>query len=170
MSYAELNFILAEGRLKGWITSSTTADYYKEGVLGSMRQFNVANGNLAVYDAVTHALVAYNETAFTGNLVSVFNGAANDTERLGLLMTQKWLASFMTPEFWFDWRRTGLPNFGANLIAGSNGTKIPVRYPYGADESILNKTNVVAAIAKLSPAEDNQWSKMWLLQGTNKPW
>ncbi len=170
MSYAELNFILAEGRLKGWITSGTAVDYYKEGVTGSMRQYNIANGNPAVYDAVTHALVAYNETAFTGNLVSVFNGAANDTERLGLLMTQKWLASFMTPEFWFDWRRTGLPNFGANLISGSNGTKIPVRYPYGADESILNKTNVVAAIAKLTPAEDNQWSKMWLLQGTNKPW
>jgi hypothetical protein len=170
MSYAELNFILAEGRIKGWITSSTTADYYKEGVLGSMRQFNVANGNLAVYNAVTHALVAYNEATFTGNLVSKFNSAANDTERLGLLMTQKWLATFMTPEFWFDWRRTGLPNFGANLISGSNGTKIPVRYPYGADESILNKANVVAAIAKLSPAEDNQWSKMWLLQGSSKPW
>ncbi|MEI6678728.1 MAG: SusD/RagB family nutrient-binding outer membrane lipoprotein [Mariniphaga sp.] len=170
MSYSELNFILAEGRLKGWITTGTTVDFYKEGVLGSMRQYNIANGNLAVYDAVTHALVAYNETAFTGNLVSIFNGAANDTERLGLLMSQKWLGTFMTPEFWFDWRRTGLPNFGANLISGSNGTKIPVRYPYGADESILNKANVTAAIAKLTPAEDNQWSKMWLLQGSSKPW
>ena len=95
---------------------------------------------------------------------------ASDAIRLKLIMTQKWLADFMTPEFWFDWRRTGLPNFGANLISASNGSKIPVRYIYGDDEKILNGPNVTKAITTLSPAEDKHWSKMWLLQGTTNPW
>ena len=170
ISYAELSFILAEARLKGWITAGNAVDYYQAGVVGSLRQYNVANGSLSVYNPVNHALIPFVESAFTADLASKFTGAASDAVRLKLLMTQKWLATFMTPEFWFDWRRTGLPNFGANLISASNGTKIPVRYIYGDDEKILNGLNVTKAITTLSPAEDKQWSKMWLLQGSTNPW
>ncbi len=170
MSYAELNFILAEGRLKGWISTGAASDYYQAGVVASMRQYNIADGSNTVYNPQNHALIPYSESAFMANLTSNFNGAATDAARLQQLMTQKWLACFMTPEFWFDWRRTGLPNLGANLISASNGSKIPVRYIYGADEGILNGKNNTAAIAKLTPAVNDQWSKMWLLQGTSNPW
>lgn len=170
MSYAEVSFILAEARMKGWISSSTTLDYYKAAVVGSLRQYNIANGNKAVYDPVTDAIVAFDESTFLDNLANKFNTATTDTERLTQLMTQKWLACFMTPEFWFDWRRTGVPDFGAKLIAASNGNKLPIRYIYGDDEKILNGDNVSAAITRLNPAVDDQWSKMWLLQDTNKPW
>jgi hypothetical protein len=170
MSYAELNFILAEGRLKGWISSSDASEYYKSGITASLRQFGIADGSKTVYNPQTHALENYNETTFLAAQVAKYTSAADDAAKLNVLMTQKWIATFMTPEFWFDWRRTGLPNFGANLISASNGTKIPVRYPYGAEEPILNKANVASAIAKLSPATNDQWSKMWLIQGTNKPY
>ena len=76
----------------------------------------------------------------------------------------------MTPEFWFDWRRTGVPDLGANVILGSNGKKIPVRIVYPDAEKNLNSNNVTEAITRLEPGEDSQWSKMWLLQGTDKPW
>lgn len=170
MSYAELNFILAEARQKGWITSSDAAEYYKSGITASLRQFGIADGSKTIYNPQTHALETYSESAFLAAQVNKYTSAADDAAKLNVLMTQKWVATFMTPEFWFDWRRTGLPNFGANLISGSKGSQIPVRYPYGAEEPILNKTNVASAIAKLAPATDDQWSKMWLVQGTNKPW
>ena len=170
MSYAELNFILAEGRQKGWISTGDAVEYYKSGITASLRQYGIADGSKTVYNPQTHALEVYSESAFLAAQASKYTSAADDAAKLTVLMTQKWLATFMTPEFWFDWRRTGLPNLGANLISASNGSKIPVRYPYGAEEPILNKANVTAAIAKLAPAEDNQWSKMWLIQGTNKPW
>lgn len=170
MSYSELSFILAEAKLKGWITSGTTLDYYLAGIVGSLRQYNISNGSMSVYDQNTDAIIPFDENAFIANLTNKFNSASDDTERLTQLMTQKWLAAFMTPEFWFDWRRTGLPNFGVNLIAGSNGSKIPVRYIYGDDERILNGPNVTDAVSRLEPAENSQWSKMWLLKGTNKPW
>lgn len=170
MSYSELCFILAEARLKGWISTGATTDYYQAGIVASLRQYNIANGSTSVYDPGNHTLKAFSESAFLADLNGRFTGAANDDARLTQLMTQKWIACFMTPEFWFDWRRTGMPNFGANLISGSNGTKIPVRYPYGSEDVVLNSTNMNNAVAKLSPAENTQWSKMWLLQGTNKPW
>lgn len=95
---------------------------------------------------------------------------SNDSEKYEQFLTQKWIACFMTPEFWFDWRRTGIPNLGANLIMGSNGDKIPVRFIYPDNEKINNSTNITEALKNLQPAEDSQWSKMWLLQGTNTPW
>lgn len=170
MSYAELCFILTEGRQKGWISSGDAVEYFKQGITASLRQYAIADGSKTVYNPTTQALDNFSESAFIAAQASKYSSAADDAAKTNVLMTQKWLACFMTPEFWFDWRRTGLPNLGANLISANNGSKIPVRYPYGAEEPILNKVNVAAAIAKLVPAEDNQWSKMWLLQGSTKPW
>lgn len=169
MSYAELCFILAEARLKDWITSGDAVDYYQLGVVASMRQYDIADGSMRVYDPATDATVAWNENAFLNNLAGEFT-AADDGEKLIQVMTQKWLACFMTPEFWFDWRRTGVPNLGANVILGSNGDKIPVRIVYPDAEKNLNNSHVTEAVTRLEPGEDTQWSKMWLLQGTNKPW
>ncbi len=170
MSYAELNFILAEARMKGWISTNTTVGYLKTAVASSLAQYDISDGSLTVYDQTTDEIIAFDESAFLENLENEFEDATSDTEKLTLLMTQKWLACFMTPEFWFDWRRTGVPDFGSNLIAASNGSKIPVRYIYGDEEKILNETNVTDAITRLDPATDDQWSKMWLLQGTDNPW
>jgi hypothetical protein len=169
MSYAELNFILAEAHMKGWIGNETAVEYYQAGVVASMRQYDITDGSMKVYDPNSDAIIAWDESAFLTNLTDKF-AAANDTERLTQLMTQKWLACFMTPEFWFDWRRTGLPNLGANLILGSNGNKIPVRFIYPEEEKNLNSKSIDDAITRLDPAVDDQWSKLWLLQGTNKPW
>jgi len=170
MSYTELCFILAEARLKGWITASTAVDYYKAGIVASLRQYSITDGSNLIYNTKTHALTAYSESAFLADLNTKFTNAASDDDRLGQLMNQKWIAGFMTPEFWFDWRRTGQPNFGANLISGNNGTKIPVRYGYGSEDGVLNSANLASAIAKLSPATNDHWSKIWLLQGSTKPW
>ncbi len=170
MSYTELCFILAEGRQKGWITTSEAVEYYKAGITASLRQYQIADGSKTVYNTKTHALENFSESAFITAQALKYSTAADDNAKLNVLLTQKWIATFMTPEFYFDWRRTGLPNFGANLIAGTKGTQIPVRYAYGTDETILNSEKVTAAIAKLSPATNDQWSKMWLVAGTGKPW
>ena len=47
---------------------------------------------------------------------------------------------------------------------------MPVRFGYDSDSKILNVENVNAAICRLSPPVDDNWSKMWLNQGTDKPW
>jgi hypothetical protein len=170
MSYAELSFILAEGRLKGWTTTPDAVDLYKQGITASLRQYAITDGSKIIYNPATYALENYSETAFIAAQASKYTSAATEADKLTVLMTQKWLATFMTPEFWFDWRRTGVPNLGKNLISAIKGDKIPVRYIYGTNEKILNATNYATGVATLDPATDDQWSKMWLLKGTNKPW
>jgi hypothetical protein len=161
MSYSELNFLLAEAALSGLVQADAAA-YFKKGIEASLDQYQLTQNTASVYNTSTHAIVAFDRTGFVNGLVAKFN--AETSKRLELLMSQKWVALWMTPEFWFDWRRTGLPNLSKNIVEGSNGDKIPLRLIYGTNEYVVNEENTRAGVTKLSPAEDTQWAKMWLLQ------
>jgi hypothetical protein len=67
-------------------------------------------------------------------------------------------------ESWFDFRRTGYPKIGKNIINAAKGNQIPVRYIYGESETNYNTANTNTAISRLSPAANDQWAKMWLIQ------
>ena len=91
---------------------------------------------------------------------------------------QKWIASWTaTQEAWVDWRRTGLPDLKTGPIAERK--VLPIRWYYHADNEIAkNEENAKAAVERLEDTEyrgkdetkNSAWSKMWLLQGTNKPY
>lgn len=70
------------------------------------------------------------------------------------IMTQKYLASFMSTEAWTDWRRTGFPEF---LPAQDNSTNnvLPRRFPYPQKEKTLNAANVPSE--GVSPALSRVW-------------
>jgi hypothetical protein len=74
-----------------------------------------------------------------------------------------------------DYRRTGYPDL--QVGPASDQPVVAVRFPYGNDELNNNVDNANAAISRLeitpysgAVGADSRWSKMWLLQGTNKPW
>lgn len=151
MSYSELNFLLAEAALKGWLTDAQ--QYYNEAVRASLEEWT-ADDDVAGY-------LSQEEVAYDGTL-----------ERI---ITQKWIASWTAAqEAWFDYRRTGYPDLQTGEAARRNG--LPLRYMYGSDELNFNRKNVDAAIQKLelsrySQDEQNSpWSKSWLLEGTGKPY
>jgi hypothetical protein len=165
---AEVDLLLAEAALKGWIDGSAL-NYLTSGISKSFEQYEITDGSNSVYNTTNHNIEAFDLAASLANVSGNFN-AADSENKLELLMEQKWISLWMTPQFWFDWRRTGYPDLGSNVIAGNNGQKIPVRLLYGNRPSTTNPDNLDAAIGRLSPAENSLWSKMWLLQGTNKPW
>ncbi|GAA4434178.1 SusD/RagB family nutrient-binding outer membrane lipoprotein [Ravibacter arvi] len=167
MSYSELNFLLSEAALNGWVTADA-AGYFRRGIEASLDQYQLSDGVTSVYNRSTHQLGAFDRSGFLGDLEKQFRNIP--AGQLELLMTQKWVALWMTPEFWFDWRRTGLPKLGKFVVEGSNGDKIPVRLIYGAKEYIVNEPHVREAVSRLQPQTDDQWSKMWLLQGGSQPW
>jgi len=94
------------------------------------------------------------------------------------IIEQKWIAHWTTAqEAWFDWRRTGLPALETGPAAVR--TVLPVRWYYHTtDEINKNRANAEAAIERLEAtpyqgtdqSKNSAWSKMWLLQGTGKPW
>ncbi|MCF0074083.1 SusD/RagB family nutrient-binding outer membrane lipoprotein [Dyadobacter sp. CY261] len=163
---AEVHFLLAEAVLKGWIAGDTWA-HASAGIAASLSQYGITNGDTKVYNPVSHTAQAFDQTAFLQRSQTAYKAAANPLE---WLMQQKWLSAFSTMEGWFDWRRTGFPDLGKNVTNGAQGSKIPVRYIYGESEINYNPANTNQAISRLSPATNNQWSKMWLIEGTSKPW
>jgi len=152
-SSAETAFILAEAAQKGWAVGPA-ATHYNAGVKNSLETWGVGSQ----YDAyIAKPGVAYNNT-------------------LERIMEQKWIASWTAAtEAWFDYRRTGLPSFKAGQASAE--PVLPVRFNYGDNEVNFNRTNADAAINKLETTKhsglrgkNSQWSKPWLVQGTNKPW
>lgn len=152
-SAAETSFILAEGALKTW-SVGVAKTHYETGIKNSLTTWGVASS----YDAfIAKANVAYKGT-------------------LDQIMQQKWIASWTAAtESWFDYRRTGLPALKAGVAPTS--PVLPLRLIYGANELNTNTANVNKAIDGLEQTtysgpkgKNSQWSKMWLQQGTGKPW
>lgn len=153
LSAAEVHFIIAEAVLKGWTTEDGQS-HYEAGIKESLTAWGVAS---QYDDYITHPGVVYDGT-------------------LAQIMEQKWIASWTAAaEAWFDYRRTGLPAFQAGPVA--KRSVLPLRFYYSVKEFDFNTENTVAAIENLeettytAPDDKNSaWSKMWVLQGTGKPW
>lgn len=153
LTAAEVHFIIAEAALKGWTTESAQ-EHYEAGVQASLRAWGIA----AKYDDY----ILNDGVAYEGTLEQV--------------MEQKWIASWTAAaESWFDYRRTGLPALQPGKIVKRDA--LPLRFYYSVYEMDYNPDNIRAAIELLEAttfsAEDGKnsaWSKMWVLQGTGKPY
>ncbi|MFC5411545.1 SusD/RagB family nutrient-binding outer membrane lipoprotein [Larkinella bovis] len=126
MTYAELQFILAEAAQKKLITGEAKG-YYEKGITASF--------NFYALD-VPAGYLAQPDVAFT------------DAKALELIGTQKWISLFYSGlEGWFDWRRTGVPDIKPGP-SNLNSNKVPVRFLYPSSELNLNKPSVEEAIQR----------------------
>jgi len=150
---AEVHFIIAEAALKGW-TSESPQTHYETGIQSSLKAWGIS-GDFSSY--VLNAGVAYEGTQEQ-------------------ILEQKWIASWSAAaEAWFDYRRTGFPALQAGKFVKREA--IPLRFYYSVDEIDFNPDNAKAAIEKLEESafsapdgKNSAWSKMWVLQGTGKPY
>jgi len=152
LSASEVHFILAETALRGWI-ATTPEEHYEAGIRQSLNAWGVGSDFEEYLDGVP------------------YNG-------LESIIRQKWIASWTAAtESWFDWRRTGFPELQVGEAAVRDA--LPLRFYYHADNEIAkNQANAEAAIARLEPtpykgsdvSNNSAWSKIWVLQGTGKPY
>ncbi len=136
MTYAELNFILAEAALDGEINGDAEA-YFREGIQASFNQYNLT-ADEAYFDRV---------------------GPVTRPK----ILEQKWISLFgQGVEAWTEWRRTGYPVFPAHdprAVLRNDGI-LPTRFPYPNSEFSLNRANVETAVIQLSNGNTMQ-SKLW---------
>lgn len=158
MSYAELQFILAEGVQRDLIKNApmTAQEYYEEGIYGSYNQYA---------DDITDKSIAYgfwDAGATIDTLAADYislDGAWDSENPLAKIATEKWLAMFEQGlQSWFEWRRTGFPVL-TPAADGTNAGKVPIRVPYPTDEYATNPTNVKAAVA--AQGADDLNTKVW---------
>jgi hypothetical protein len=137
MTYAELQFCLAEAASKGIISGMPTT-YYNSAIQASFDYYNVT------------APAGYFSTT------AVLLDGTNDIEKI---MTQKWIASFMNGyEAWIDIRRTGYPTLTV-AQDNINNNVYPVRYVYPTTEQAVNGSNYSTAVTNIGG--DNYNSKGW---------
>jgi len=115
MSYAELQYIIAEIRQRAGNTAGA-ADAYSKALDADFSFLGLASA-AASYKARPEV---------------VFNGT------LQRIMEQKWVTMFQAPyESWTDWRRTGFPVLVPAVLNRTGGV-IPRRFPYPQLEINLN--------------------------------
>jgi hypothetical protein len=135
LSYSEVQFLLAEAALRGFITADPEG-FYEKGI---------------------HAAISYWGASIPVDYMEqekvVWDGSFDK------LFLQKYLALFYAGmEAWFDYRRTGHPN----IIPGPanvNDGKIPSRLIYPTIEQSLNLVNYQEAVQRIGG--DNINSKGW---------
>ena len=145
MNSDEVQFILAEAAVKGLVTGDADA-YYREGIDLSMNRWGIPNSKITTYLAQASIQLP-----------------ADNNDKLAKIADQKWLALFtVATETYLDIRRTQLPNIFNNGLLTTY--PFPLRFIYPGAELGQNVDAYNAGVATLSPAVDNQFSKIWLLR------
>jgi hypothetical protein len=153
MTYAELQFSLAEAREKDIITTGDAATYYTNGVTANFAYWKtIVPEGYGIDVTMPAAYLTQTAVAYTGT----------QEEKLAKIALQKWVAYYFNGlEAWFDWRRTGMPEI-LPIASNLNGGRIPVRFIYPLKEQSLNGANRKAAIAR--QGDDNLNTKPWIIQ------
>ena len=156
MSYAEVEFLLAEAKTKGWNVSGDAESHYEAGVRASMQLLN--NHYLTfnkISDDEINAFIAHNPLG------------DNPKETIN---TQAWILHMMNPsEAWANMRRSDYPAILDRTRLGifTNGftytdadLSMPNRLRYPELEAQYNSANYKAAIERMG-GTDNWHSKLY---------
>jgi hypothetical protein len=142
---SQTNLLLAEARVRGWITTGNAADYFAEGIRAHMNQMALVDATCAVDPAARDAYIAANP------LVS-----GKEMEQIN---TQYWISSFLNgPEAFANFRRSNYPALAPNPYPGRAVEWIN-RLTYPNSEISVNTDNLNEAINRQGP--DNLATKVW---------
>ena len=158
LSFSEVQFILAEAAVRGWISSVSAQIYYENGIKANFQFYNTYAKGYEEYYTQSKA-VDY----ISGAMVNFINANTED-EKLELVITQKYLTSFLQGgwRMYFDHLKTGFPVFP---YLGTNTP--PTRWIYPVDEYNNNAENVTEAISRQFGAASNDGIRevtWWLKQ------
>lgn len=163
VSYAEQQFLLAEARIRGWITTGSAEEYYKSGVKWALKMQMETKG-----DEYAHGMEinqAYIDNYFTGE--TSFKSTTD--EQLKQIWMQRYLFNFMQDgeESYFEYRRNKYPAFPINPNTNlnmENTSAIPMRWLYPTSETNYNRENLETALNSQFDGYDEVNKVMWILK------
>ncbi len=174
MNAAEVNFLLAEGALRGWSMGAASAkELYEAGITASLSQWGASAGVISNYiddntstpDGLVDPVNAANNSPALSNITIKWDEAADREEKLERIITQKWLATFPDcTESWTTFRRTAYPKLFPVVLNNSGGTistSIQIRrLKFLALEYANNGAEVAKAVTMLG-GPDNGGTRLW---------
>ncbi len=154
ISYSEVQFILAEAKERGFISTGNAETYYMNGVKG---QFDYYASRIPSNFVRPTAAQLNPPASYYAQSAVAYSGTT--TEKLTKIYTQKWISLFMCGfEAWSEWRRVGVPTITPGPDAGS---PIPSRILYPSDELTINTDNYNAAVQMLGTGGDALTTHVW---------
>ena len=160
ISYAEVEFLLAEAKDKEWNVPGTTSGHYEAGVRAAMQMLNE---HYLTSDKITEAEI----TAFINN---------NPVNARGLsakenINTQAWILHMMNPaEGWANMRRSDYPTIldrtrlktfpSDGFVYNDPDMSMPTRLKYPESEDQYNHTNYREAVDRMG-GKDDWHKKIW---------
>lgn len=138
MSYAQVEFMLAEAAARGYGVAGTVESHYNAAIRASIIEW-ASYAPTTAADITAASAEADAHLAKPGVAYATAPGATY-REKIGY---QKWIALYNQPtEAFKEWRRLDSPT----LTRPTRGiTDIPVRFPYPVAEQNVNGTNYAAA-------------------------
>ncbi len=150
LTYAEVQLMLAEAAVRGWISGDARI-FYENGVKGDMK--NVVN-----YEETAIITDARIQEFLTEN---PFVGISNKQAALEQINNQYWVATFLNGyEAFANYRRSGYPALvPINYPDNETGGLRPGRLIYPKSEALLNTENYNEAVAR--QGTDNFVTHVW---------
>lgn len=143
--------LMAEARFRNWITTSTAAQYFADGIRAHMDQ-------MVLYNPACAVSAPARETYVT-------NTPLNAGTELDQINTQYWISSFLNgPEAFANFRRSGFPALTPNPYGQPSNPDVPNgtfirRLTYPTSEIAVNTTNVNEAITR--QGADKLSTRVW---------
>lgn len=162
LTYGEQQLILAEARLRGWITTGTAENYYQQGVKASLAVVMATKSSYAHGKPIDQN---YIDNYFVGE--AAFKTTLD--EQLKQIWMQRYILSFMQDaEYsYFEYRRNSYPEFPINPATSlneNNVNAIPMRWLYPSSETDYNRENLIIALDRQYNGYDEINKLMWLLK------
>jgi len=141
LTYAEIQFLLADAAARGYAVPSSASAYYAAGLEGAMTSIaKFGGGTISASEASAYASANPLDTS-------------NATASLKMINTQIWATTGIFANFveaWNNWKRSGYPeltpvNYSGNFSSG----QIPRRQLYPASESTTNPVGLANGISSM---------------------
>ena len=155
LGYAELQQILAEAVVRGWIAGDAKR-HYEEGIKASFAWYHTYAREYAQYVTPQDAEKYLQQDAVK------WDEALSTEQKIERIIFQKYCVSFFQGNWdpFFEHLRTGYPKF-----AHLNNTPIPYRWMYPDTESKYNTENVKEAVTRqFGENNDKITSKPWWIK------
>lgn len=187
MKLSEVQFLRAEGALRGWNMGGTAQEFYEAGIRNAFLEDRDMDGNryndyvedyMNIEKPIDYTYV--DPTGNTPDMPSVtkigvkWNDNLDKETKLEMIITQKYIASFpYSFEAWVDLRRTGYPKlFPVLNVADGDGSLKQGdqmrRIPWASDDPQTIKDLNATGIPALG-GPDQMATRLWWDTGVNFP-
>ena len=172
VGYPEMCFNIAEAINLGWITGNAE-DWYKKGIQASIGFYGIKEGLNDFYYLKAGGRVSESADYINYKVNFIFNDyyaqpaiayAGNNTTGREQIIKQKYLAFFQNSGFeaYYNYRRTGIPDFAKGGSGTGNSGLIPKRFQYPGTERTTNGANLATSLQVQFGGNDNINANIWI--------